>query len=94
MAEAGEEQREVCYSGRVQGVGFRYTTRFVARRFAVTGFVRNLPNGRVEVIVEGTRAEIDAFLRAIRAEMGHYISTVEELTHPFTGQFQDFEVRF
>ena len=94
MADAPEEQREVYYSGRVQGVGFRYTTRSVARGFAVTGFVKNLPNGRVQVVVEGAKAEIEAFLRTIRAEMGHHVSGVEETTHPATGQFSRFEVRF
>ncbi len=53
------------YSGRVQGVGFRYTTKTVAAGFDVTGTVRNLLDGRVELIAEGQRAELEEFRTAI-----------------------------
>jgi len=56
----------IFYSGSVQGVGFRYTTKFVAAGFEVSGTVRNLPDGRVELIAEGARAELEAFRAAIR----------------------------
>jgi acylphosphatase len=56
----------IFYSGHVQGVGFRYTTKAVAAGFEVTGSVRNLPDGRVELIAEGTRGELEAFRAAIR----------------------------
>ncbi len=55
----------IFYSGRVQGVGFRYTVKTVAAGFEVTGFIRNLPDGRVELIAEGTREELAAFRDAI-----------------------------
>ena len=55
----------IIYSGHVQGVGFRYTTKTVAAGFEVTGTVRNLPDGRVELIAEGARAELEAFRTAI-----------------------------
>jgi len=55
----------IFYSGRVQGVGFRYTAKSVAAGFEVTGSVRNLTDGRVELIAEGTRAELEAFRAAI-----------------------------
>ena len=58
----------VLYSGRVQGVGFRYTARSVAAGFEVCGTVRNLPDGRVELLAEGERAELHAFREAIRNE--------------------------
>ena len=58
----------VLYSGRVQGVGFRYTARTVAAGFEVCGTVRNLPDGRVELVAEGERAELEAFRDAIRNE--------------------------
>jgi acylphosphatase len=57
---------QVLYSGHVQGVGFRYTARAVAAGFEVCGTVRNLPDGRVELIAEGLRDELDAFRRAVR----------------------------
>jgi acylphosphatase len=55
----------VSYSGRVQGVGFRATVRHVARGYDVTGLVRNLPDGRVELVAEGMKDELKAFLEAI-----------------------------
>ena len=57
---------QIFYSGCVQGVGFRYTAKTVAAGFEVTGVVRNLPDGRVELIAEGAREELDAFRGAIR----------------------------
>ena len=94
--EPGEEvqRREVHYSGRVQGVGFRYTASYIAQRFAVTGFVKNLPDGRVELVLEGPIMEIQAVLRTIQAEMGRYIRDVRETACPATGAFSDFDVRF
>ncbi len=55
----------VLYSGRVQGVGFRYTTKTVATGFEINGTVRNLTDGRVELIAEGARAELEEFRAAI-----------------------------
>ena len=57
---------QIFYSGRVQGVGFRYTVRSVATGFEVSGTVRNLNDGRVELLVEGDRKELEAFREAIR----------------------------
>jgi acylphosphatase len=57
---------QIIYSGRVQGVGFRYAAKMTARGFDVTGTVRNLSDGRVELIAEGERAELVAFQAAIR----------------------------
>jgi acylphosphatase len=87
------QQREVHYAGRVQGVGFRYTVRSLAAGFAVTGFVRNLPDGRVHMVVEGDAAEVDALLDAIKAEMAQYIAGVHETDRPATGRFPSFEIR-
>lgn len=56
----------IIYSGQVQGVGFRYTTKAVAAGFEVAGTVRNLPDGRVELVAEGARAELEGFRAAIR----------------------------
>lgn len=62
------------YSGRVQGVGFRYAVRMAATGFEVTGTVRNLDDGRVELIAEAEKAELEAFLQAIReSEVGRFI---------------------
>lgn len=56
----------VFYSGHVQGVGFRYSARSVAAGFEVTGTVRNLTDGRVELIAEGIREELEALRTAVR----------------------------
>lgn len=65
---------EIFYSGRVQGVGFRYTAKSTAAGFEITGTVRNLSDGRVELIAEGPRAELEAFRDAIRdAGLKHFI---------------------
>jgi acylphosphatase len=55
----------VVYSGQVQGVGFRYAVRQVAQGFEVTGLVRNLLDGRVELVAEGLRGELEAFRTAV-----------------------------
>ncbi len=57
---------QVLYSGHVQGVGFRYTVKTLAAGFEVTGTIRNLPDGRVELLAEGSRDELRAFQQAIR----------------------------
>ena len=57
---------QVLYAGRVQGVGFRYTVKSLVPGYDVLGIIRNLPDGRVELIVEGKQEELDAFLKAIR----------------------------
>ena len=65
--------RCVLYSGTVQGVGFRYTALHLARGFAVGGAVRNLADGRVELVAEGEAAEVERFLAAVRRQMAGYI---------------------
>jgi acylphosphatase len=68
-------RKRVLYSGQVQGVGFRYTTRELARGFAVTGFVRNLPDGRVELVAEGEADEVTDFLDALAERMASYVDS-------------------
>jgi acylphosphatase len=91
-AGSGLEARHVFYSGRVQGVGFRYTARHIAQRFAVTGFVRNLPDGRVELLAEGPRAELDQLLTQIAEQMADHIRRADIQEVPVTGRFDSFEI--
>jgi acylphosphatase len=93
MQSSQTERREVYYQGRVQGVGFRYTARNAANRFEVTGYVRNLPDGRVMLVVEGEPAELDRFLGSLEAELDRYIHGKQVTTGPATGEFQRFEIR-
>ena len=88
-----QQQREVYYAGRVQGIGFRYTVRSLAGRFNVTGFVRNLPDGRVHLVIEGAAEEIAALLDAIKTEMHYYIVEAQDSVRPATGRFNSFEIR-
>lgn len=79
--------RQVFYEGRVQGVGFRYTVKNLARGFDVVGSVRNLADGRVELHVGGDADEVDDFLAAIResAVAGHIQSEVAHPLPPLAG---------
>jgi len=92
MAAAGIEARRVLYSGRVQGVGFRYTARRIAQQHAVTGFVRNLDDGRVELVAEGAPSEIDRLLAEILEAMTGYIRDVQVDAIPVTGKYASFDV--
>jgi acylphosphatase len=84
---------QIYYAGRVQGVGFRYTARTVALGFEVTGSVRNLPDGRVELIAEGERAELEEFRRAIQdSEVGALIRNEDLSWGESTGGFRGFEI--
>jgi acylphosphatase len=83
----------ILYSGRVQGVGFRYATKTVAMGFELTGTVRNLPDGRVELTVEGERTELEAFQEAIRdSGLGGFIRGEAVEWSGATGEFRGFEI--
>jgi acylphosphatase len=85
----------VYYRGRVQGVGFRYTVREVACGYEVTGFVRNLPDGRVELVAEGDEGELKAFLDGVRdGGLAGHIRHEETHWQPATAEFDGFEIRF
>ena len=83
----------VHYSGRVQGVGFRYNAKSVARGYDVLGTVCNLPDGRVELVAEGTREELDAFCAGIRESgVGGLIRKEDASWAPATGGLRGFEI--
>lgn len=84
---------QVLYSGAVQGVGFRYTARSVASGYEVTGTVRNLADGRVELVAEGTKDELDAFRQAIRESgLEHFIRKEEIAWSEAKSDFRGFEI--
>lgn len=87
------ERRQVFYEGRVQGVGFRYTTREIAESHRVSGYVQNLADGRVGLETEGEPAELDRFLAAVAERLRRYISRIDARTSPATGEFSRFEIR-
>jgi len=84
----------IIYSGRVQGVGFRYTCLGVAHRFQVAGFVKNLSNGNVELIAEGEEGTLERFLAALEEKMTGYISDRRISREEPTNEFSDFGVRY
>jgi acylphosphatase len=69
-------RRVYVYSGRVQGVGFRYTVKNIAIQYDVAGYVRNLPDGRVEMCLEGTPATMDQMADEVRQKMEGFIKDV------------------
>jgi acylphosphatase len=85
--------QRIHFFGNVQGVGFRYTTCSVAREFEVTGFVRNCPNGSVELVVEGESDEIERFLESLRDRMSGHIEREEIDTEPASEAFIGFGIR-
>jgi acylphosphatase len=83
----------VFYSGRVQGVGFRVTVRQIARGFDVTGAVRNLSDGRVELIAEGEKAEVAAFLEGVAtSDLSGCIATHPETWSAAQGGLRGFVI--
>ncbi len=84
---------EVYYEGRVQGVGFRYSTKALSGGFELTGLVRNLPDGRVELVAEGEKEELKSFMQAIReSELGHFIRKENVTWAEPQGGMRGFEI--
>jgi acylphosphatase len=83
----------VFYSGTVQGVGFRYTARTIATGYEVAGLIRNLPDGRVELIAEGARAELEAFRAGLKnAGLAGFIRDEQIIWADAKNEFRGFEI--
>ena len=86
--------RQTCYfTGRVQGVGFRYTVQNLALQYNVHGYVRNMADGRVELVMEGPEGEMSHLIQDISQKMNGYIKRVDKSTAPATGEFKQFCVK-
>jgi acylphosphatase len=84
---------KVLYAGHVQGVGFRYTARAAATGFEIAGTVRNLSDGRVELVAEGLREELEAFRQAIRdTGLIHFIRDENVTWDEAKNEFNGFEI--
>ncbi|HYE20801.1 MAG TPA: acylphosphatase [Tepidisphaeraceae bacterium] len=91
---ASEVHRRIChFTGRVQGVGFRYTVHNLAMPHDVRGYVRNLPDGRVELVMEGADGEMDQVLDSVRRKMCHFIRRVDTQIEPPTNAFTGFSIK-
>ena len=89
-----QKRAHILYSGTVQGVGFRFTAQEIAGSLGLSGWVRNCPDGTVEVVTEGEEEKIKAFLDKIKATIGNYIrSAMIEWESP-TGEFDAFGIKF
>ena len=85
--------RKFLISGRVQGVGFRYFTQRTSARHQVRGYVKNLSDGRVEVLAEGKAASVEAFKHDLAAGPTYSeVAEVEELVVEPTGAYSTFRI--
>jgi acylphosphatase len=86
--------RRFVINGRVQGVGFRWFTRDAATRAGVTGWVRNLPDGRVEALIEGEAEAVMRVEGALRTgPPGARVQTVNAMSEEPTGGYEDFSIK-
>ena len=88
-----QSRYDIRFTGRVQGVGFRMTTQRVARDYAVTGWVRNEPDGAVRCVAEGEASELDRFLEAVQHAMNGNIQETQIRRGATTGEFTGFTIR-
>ena len=89
-----KKQVHAYYSGRVQGVGFRFTASDIAQDLDVTGWVKNLHDGRVEVVAEAEEDLLKEFLERINKYFSRYIQDVDIKWFPAIDEFKDFGIKF
>jgi len=94
VADKSIERRVALFSGNVQGVGFRYTTRSIAANYKVFGVVCNLSDGRVQLCVEGKTSELDHFIADLAERMASHIQDMTIDVRPGTGEFTCFEIGY
>jgi acylphosphatase len=86
--------KRIIFRGRVQGVGFRFTVLNVAKRYQLTGLVRNLPNGTVEMIAQGCSDDIADCIRDINESFGYNVEDTQVEAVPADRQYRDFKITF
>ena len=84
---------QILFSGQVQGVGFRWTTERIALQLPIRGFVRNLPDQRVEVVVAGSAASIQQLIDQLQERFGSGITGIQRQIVEGTNEFAGFEIR-
>jgi len=86
--------KQIFYTGRVQGVGFRFSVKQLVRGFEITGWVRNLPDGRVELQAMGEDEELEGFLREIQdSHLGGFIREAEVHSISLLENISKFSIR-
>jgi len=86
--------KHVIFTGQVQGVGFRFTVFNVANRYHLTGLVRNLPDGSVEMIAQGPDEDIDDCVRDIKESFTGYVGEISVEEVPLNPKYKDFKITF
>ena len=89
-----KKQIHVYYSGRVQGIGFRFSAERIAIELGICGWVKNLADGRVEIVAEAEQDKLQQFLERIADDFSRYIRNAEVSWLDPTEEFSDFGVRF
>ena len=89
-----DKRARVYYEGLVQGVGFRFAAERTAAALKLIGWVKNLDDGRVEVLCEGKEEDIKVFLEKIASIFGSYIRSNDIEWGEATGEFDGFDIRF
>ena len=89
-----KKQLHAYYSGRVQGVGFRFTAESIAVRLGVNGWVKNLDDGRVEIVAEAEEELLKEFLERLKEEFSRYIGEVQTDWQAASGKFSGFSIEF
>lgn len=84
----------IIYKGNVQGVGFRFTTVRVAEQNDISGWVKNLPGGDVEVAAEGEREDLGNFISSLESRMSAYIKNKQTDWQDFKNQYSGFDVKY
>jgi acylphosphatase len=82
----------VHYWGRVQGVGFRYAAYGLAKQYQVAGYVKNLPDGQVELVAQGEASEVDRYLSGVADKMADFIQG-QQVEDEALGEFAGFTIR-
>jgi acylphosphatase len=86
--------RHVVFIGHVQGVGFRYTANNIARRYDVSGYVKNLPDGTVEMLAQGPISEVDRCIANIQDAFAGYVRETRVEPVAFNSRYTDFRIAF
>ena len=88
-----KKQLQLIYSGKVQGIGFRYTVLDIARQQKVGGWVKNLDDGRVEILAEADEDILKNFLSSISQHFSNYINDLDTEWLPASGEHSGFEIK-
>ena len=86
------QQAHIFYAGKVQGIGFRYTAKSFAKELGLTGWVKNLNDGRVELVIEGDVSKLEQLQKMLMDQFGIYIVNADVRLQKAQGKFQDFSV--